>query len=128
MTIEHLLFLPVLGTMMWVGIGSAVLGAGTALYGANKQSKDNAHALDVNQQQQDKQNNVQWINYLMSRGVQPTGPVATGVVPGPGQSRAINAKLPLWATIAVPKQSAAGAAPAGPRWQKSSGRSGMLTR
>lgn len=86
-------------SMMWVGIGSTVLGAGASLYGANKQSKDNQAAQDQNARLQQEQNNNQWVSWLMSRGVQPTGPISAGTIPQAGQFKAVNTRLPLWATM-----------------------------
>lgn len=82
-------------SMMWVGIGSLAVGAGTTIYGANKQSKDNKAAQAQNAELQDKQNAAAWANYLMQRGLNPNGAV-TGQIPTSGQ--AINTKLPLWAS------------------------------
>lgn len=81
--------------------GSAVLGAGVGLYGANRQSQDNARAQEQNAQLQREQNNAAWVNWLMTRGIQPTGKVETGQVPQAGQYTAVNTRLPLWATINV---------------------------
>ncbi len=89
-------------TMMWVGIGSVVVGAAGTLYGANAQKTANNKAMDANVAAQDKQNNSAWTNWLMSRGIQPNSPVQAGVTPGPGQYTAVNTKLPLWATMSVP--------------------------
>lgn len=90
-------------SMMWVGLGSAVLGAGTSLYGANKQSKANQSAQDQNAALQREQNAAAWANYLMSRGVNPAG-ATTGQIPTNPQ--AINAKLPLWASARFAQPSA----------------------
>jgi len=83
-------------SMMWVGIGSAVLGAGTSLYGASQQKKANQSALDQNAALQEEPNRSAWASYLMSRGVNPAG-AKTGEIPTNPQ--AINAKLPLWASV-----------------------------
>lgn len=82
-------------SMMWVGIGSAVLGAGTSLYGAKKQANATQYASAQNAALQDKQNQAAWANYLMQRGLNPNGAV-TGQLPTNPQ--AINTRLPLWAT------------------------------
>ena len=82
-------------SMMWVGIGSAVLGAGASLYGANKQAGASKDAANQNAALQDKQNQAAWANYLMTRGLNPNGAV-TGQLPTNPQ--AINTRLPLWAT------------------------------
>jgi hypothetical protein len=90
--------------MSWVAaavVGSSLIGAGVSMYGANKQSQDNAHAQDVNAQQQGQQNNAAWTNWLMTRGVAPNpgGSFTSGQLPGPGESRAVNTRLPLWANV-----------------------------
>lgn len=91
--------------MPWLAaVIPAVVGAGAALYGANKQSKDNKAAQDQNAQLQREQNNSSWVNWLMTRGMQPTGPVQAGQVPQAGQYSAVNTRLPLWATMNMPAQ------------------------
>lgn len=90
-------------SMMWVGIGSAVLGAGTSLYGANKQSKDNRAAQAENARLQEQQNAAAWANYLMQRGLNPNG-ATTGQIPQNAQ--AINTRLPLWASANFAKPGA----------------------
>lgn len=83
-------------SMMWVGIGSAVLGAGTSLYGASQQRVANNKAADANQKAQADANQASWANYLMSRGLNPAG-ATTGQIPQNAQ--AINQRLPLWANV-----------------------------
>lgn len=90
-------------TMMWVGIGSAVLGAGTSLYGANKQAKSVAEANATNDARLAEQNQSAWNAYLLSRGVNPAG-AATGSLPSNPQP--VNSKLPLWATSSFAKPGA----------------------
>jgi hypothetical protein len=83
----------------WVAVaigGSAVLGAGVTMIGANKQSKAIKDAQNTNAELQGQQNNSAWQAYLMSRGLDPMGATAGNM---PGGVRAINAKLPLWATV-----------------------------
>lgn len=94
----------------WVAaavVGSGLIGAGTALYGANKQSQDNRAAQDQNARLQQDQNNAQWTNWLMTRGVAPTSPVTAGVMPTAGNYTATNTRLPLWANINLPTPRAA---------------------
>lgn len=81
-------------SMAWVAAATAVIGAGTSIYGANKQSDAIADANRINQQTQTDQNRAAWAAYLMTRGVNPTG-AATGQIPTNPQ--AINTRLPLWA-------------------------------
>lgn len=82
--------------MPWlIPVATAVIGAGTSLYGANKQAKANASAQAENTRLQEQQNQQAWANYLMTRGVNPAG-AATGQIPTNPQ--AINARLPLWAS------------------------------
>jgi hypothetical protein len=83
----------------WVAVaigGSAVLGAGVSMYGANKQSKAMQDAQNKNAELQTQQNNSAWQGYLMSRGLDPMG-ATSGNIPSGG--RALNTKLPLWATV-----------------------------
>jgi hypothetical protein len=90
-----------------------VAGLGLAVKGQSDQKKANAAALAQNQSSQDTQNQVGWSNYLMTRGIAPTGPVTPGQLPGPGQFKAVNSRLPLWMTLPgnVAKPSGATAAP-----------------
>lgn len=39
-------------TMLWVGVGTAVLGAGASIYGSNKQAKASKNAAGINLNQQ----------------------------------------------------------------------------
>lgn len=89
-------------SMLWTAIGTTAVGLGTSLYGANRQRQDNAHALDVNKATQDQQNAAQWTNWLMSKGVAPTSPVAAGVMPTADNYTAVNTRLPLWANVNSP--------------------------
>jgi len=96
--IEPLLF--VIGTFGLSGaaFGSLLVGAGgigASLYGANKQSKATQEAASLNDARQAEQNAAAWANYLMTRGINPSG-AQTGQIPANPQ--AINARLPLWAT------------------------------
>ena len=81
-------------SMAWVAAGTAVLGAGASLYGANKQSKAISSANDANLKAQEDQNRAAWANYLMTRGINPAGAKAGTI---PTNPQAINARLPLWA-------------------------------
>lgn len=81
-------------SMIWVGIGTAVLGAGVNYMGQQQQKKSNAAAIASNEANQDKQNNSAWQSYLLSRGVNPAGATAGNI---PGNAQAVNTKLPLWA-------------------------------
>lgn len=91
-------------TMAWVAVGSAVLGAGTSIYGANQQKKANQSAQNQNAALQREQNDAAWSNWLMTRGVAPTTPVSAGVMPTAGNSTAVNTRLPYWATVNVQSQ------------------------
>lgn len=85
----------------WVAVaigGSAVIGAGVGLYGANKQAQSQADAQKQNADLQTQQNNSAWQSYLMSRGVNPMGATAGNIPVG---APAINARLPLWANVNV---------------------------
>lgn len=101
--------------MSWVAaavVGSSLISAGVSAYGANKQSKDNAHAQDVNSALQQQQNDAAWTNWLLTRGIASTSgaPIPSGTFPAAGTTRAVNTRLPLWANINLP--SALPAAPA----------------
>lgn len=80
----------------FAGLIGAGVSAGAAIYGANKQSKDNKAANAQNAESQAEQNRIAWANYLMTRGVNPAG-AATGQLPSNPQ--AINSRLPLWANV-----------------------------
>ena len=88
-----------LGTSLWVGVGTLVLGAATSLYSANAQKKANQGAQNANATAQDKQNAASWTNWLMTKGIMPTTPVAAGVMPSAGGYAAVNTKLPIWANV-----------------------------
>lgn len=83
-----------------VGLGGA--GLATNLIGQNQQRVANDRATRENQAALTGQNNSAWTNWLMSRGIAPTTPVAAGVMPQAGQYKAVNTKLPLWATTRTP--------------------------
>lgn len=90
----------------WVAVavgGGALLGAGASIYGANKQSQAAKDASKQNAESQADQNAAAWSNYLMTRGINPSG-AATGQIPTNPQ--AINARLPLWATANFAKPGA----------------------
>lgn len=107
-------------SMLWVGIGSAVLGAGASIYGANKQAGAIQDANQQNTALQQQQNNSAWVNWLMSRGVAPTSPVPAGVMPAPGGYTAVNTRLPIWATMPKSRTTmvASSNLPAVQRWKK----------
>lgn len=99
-------------SMAWVAVGTAVLGAGVSIAGQKKQAKANQAALNSNNENQAEQNRLAWANYLMTRGINPSG-AETGVIPTNPQK--INSKLPLWATMkrAVPAGGGAASMPVG---------------
>ena len=80
----------------WVAVGIGGAGLIANLYGANKQSKDNKAANAENKALQDEQNRMAWANYLMTRGLNPSG-AAPGVIPQNAQR--VNTRLPLWANV-----------------------------
>lgn len=93
------------GWFTWVAVAvvaGGVIGAGATIYGANKQSDASAAANQSNQDNVSQANNESWTNYLMSRGLNPGGTVPYGTIPT--GSQAVNTKLPLWATLAVPNK------------------------
>lgn len=97
--IEPLFF--IIGTFGLSGTAFAALivsamGAGTAIYGADQQRKNNNTAIDANAALQDKTNQSAWASYLLSRGLNPAGS-STGVIPTNAQ--ATNTRLPLWANV-----------------------------
>jgi hypothetical protein len=77
--------------------GGAIVGAGVSLYGANKQAQNQKDANAANTANIDKSNNLQWNEYLMQRGIQPTGQTTTGQVPT--SFTPVNSRLPLWANV-----------------------------
>lgn len=87
---------------MFAGI-TAGAGLLTSLYGANKQSKDDAHTRDLNYLNQKEAERQNWANWLASRGVAPGPEVQTGVIPGTVTGQAINTRLPLWMKVSVPQ-------------------------
>lgn len=89
-------------TSGWIGAAVGALGLIANVAGQNQQKKANARAQDANARLQDQQNVANWSNYLFSRGIAPTSPVAPGVLPQEGQYKATNVRLPLWATIRQP--------------------------
>lgn len=105
--------------MPWIiPVAAAVIGAGASAYGANKQAKSNASAQAQNAALQKEQNDASWANWLMTRGITPTTPVAAGTMPTAGNYTANNTRLPLWATMQRP--AAPGAGSPG-RWVKKGG-------
>jgi len=86
--------------MTWVAAaigGSALLGAGASIYGANKQAKAIASANAANQASEAEAARQNWVNYLMQRGVMPSSSTQTGEVPT--NLQVVNTKLPIWATM-----------------------------
>lgn len=92
--------------------GAAVAGTALSLIGQNQQKKANQGAQAQNQRNLDTQNQHQWVNYLLSRGMNPTGAVTPGYIPRAGQYEPVNTRLPLWATMQVPDTRATS------RWQR----------
>lgn len=86
-------------------IGAGALGAGAAIYGANKQSKDNQKAIDANTASVNKADNSAWNNYLLTRGLYTGGGAPTGTIPGMAPGGAVNTKLPFWANASAPAPS-----------------------
>jgi len=82
-----------------------VLGSAMSAYGANKSSKAIDKASAANQKAQEEANRIAWSNYLLQRGINPRGNVQPGVVPT--DYDVVNARLPLWATMSVPRQTPA---------------------
>lgn len=87
-------------------MAAAVVGAGIGLIGANQQKKANEGAQNQNLAAQASQNDSQWGNYLMTRGIAPTSPTTPGVLPQEGQYKVVNSRLPLWMTVNTPPPSA----------------------
>ena len=76
---------------------ATAVGTGAALYGANKQSKDNKAAQNQNAAMQAEQNLSNWQNYILQRGLDPSGVSEVGQMPT--NARAVNSRLPLYATL-----------------------------
>lgn len=85
--------------MSAIALGIGLAGTAATLIGQNKQAKAVEAANNTNAQLQADQNASAWNAYLLSRGVNPAG-ATTGQLPA--NPRAVNAKLPLWATWTVP--------------------------
>lgn len=81
---------------VWGAAIGAVVGGGIAMYGANKQSKDTAHAQDQNLAAQAAAEQTNWDRYLMQRGI------AAPNVPGYAAGTPINTRLPLWMKVVQP--------------------------
>ena len=80
----------------WVTGGIAAGGLILGAVGANKQAKADAAAQAQNKAQFEAQQLQNWNNYLMQRGIDPTGNTTVG---GYGSGKAINSRLPLWASV-----------------------------
>ncbi len=84
----------------WVAVavgGSALIGAGAAAYGANKQAQSVKDTNAANQSSVAAANANDWNNYLLQRGVNAGGTAAPGQIP----SNAVptNTRLPLWMNV-----------------------------
>ena len=99
---------------MWPLLIASAIGAGTSLYGANKQSKDQARANAENTAAIKEADQSAWQNYLMQRGIY-AGNAPTGTIPGMQPGAAVNTKLPLWATVKMQPQATPGATGGGLR-------------
>lgn len=86
-------------TMAWIAVGTAVVGGIASVAGENAQAGAISDAADKNAAAQRDQNNAAWSNYLMTRGIAPTGQVTAGVLPTAGSYNAVNSRLPLWANV-----------------------------
>jgi|GEM_PF-6038319 len=91
----------------WVTGGAMVLGTAMNAYGANKAAKAQKTSEAANRAAQDEANKVEWVNYLMSRGIKPKGPVKPGEMPTDYET--VNARLPLWAKLTIPNPQSASA-------------------
>lgn len=83
----------------WGAVAVGVIGAGTSLYGANKQAKSQAATNAANQASVEKADQAAWVNYLLQRGLAVDPNTPTGSVPTTG--RAVNTKLPLWMDLSI---------------------------
>ncbi len=86
----------------WAAIAVGVVGAGTAVYGANKQAKAQSAANASNQASVDRADQSSCINYLLQRGLAVDPSTPTGSVPTNG--RAVNTRAPLWMNLDIPGQ------------------------
>ena len=71
---------------MWISGATLLVGAGTSIYGADKQRKLNNQAKDANKAENQSVRDENLRRYLMTRGVGANG-------------MPINSKLPLWANV-----------------------------
>lgn len=89
---------------------AGVAGAGASIYGADKQASAQSDANAANTAAVASQNQENWNNYLLTRGVQGND-AATGTIPT--GAPAVNAKLPLWANVNI-----SNGVPSGNKWVK----------
>src|SRR5579859_5772730 len=84
----------------WVDIavvaGSAILGAGATVYGADKQASASAAANEANKTAVQQANDQNWTDYLLQRGITTGEVVPAGTLPQSNAYQAVNTKLPLW--------------------------------
>jgi hypothetical protein len=83
--------------MSWVAVAGIAVGAGTAIYGANKQKQNQQDANAANQASIANADQSAWNAYLMQRGINGGGNVPFGQIPTNPQI--VNSKLPLWANV-----------------------------
>lgn len=87
---------------IWATGGAAAVGAGTSLYGANKQAQSVSDTNAANQAAIAASNQTNWNNYLLQRGLNTGGATPTGQIPT--SATAANTRLPLWANFGVQSQ------------------------
>jgi hypothetical protein len=89
---------------MWIGIGTAAAGLIGGMAASNKQSKSDAAARDLNYQAQKEAEQMNWANWLASRGIAPGPNMQVGVIPGTVEGQVVNTRLPLWMNVSVPQR------------------------
>jgi hypothetical protein len=89
---------------LWIGIGTAAAGLLSSGIGANKQSKADAAARDLNYRAQQEAEQQNWARWLASRGIAPGPETQTGVIPGTVEGQVVNTKLPLWMNLSIPQR------------------------
>ncbi len=86
---------------------AGIIGAGAAIYGANKQSKTAKETNAANREAVGQADQSAWVSYLLSRGLDAGPNTAVGEIPT--NARAVNTRLPLWANISFNPQAQQGA-------------------
>jgi hypothetical protein len=96
---------------VWGAVAAAVVGAGAAAYGANKQSKAQKAANAQNSAAVGGSDDSAWASYLLTRGLAVPEGTPAGVIPA--GATPVNSRLPLWANMSMPSKNSTTAQPRG---------------